>query len=242
MPKTKKRPAKRVRTKADRIWPSRPPEPSALARSFSTFTKCAGCDEGSIDVQKFPIIHKPGCAYDSQDFPNAPPARQSNIETLRQSIARALNSVSAENGSNTPDFILARFLTDCLGAFDHASKHRAEWFGTNGVTSPEFLEQRAPAPAPQEARPRPPMSFQFQPGRGPRDSQGRQTVHFAITDEQMGTFGAGWRQRLSGHAALPPNMDPRRVHELQQLVLQYKNDIDLGYAVMELNGSEGFRP
>jgi hypothetical protein len=48
---------------------------------------------------------------------------------LRKQIERAINTASAENGSNTPDFILARFLTDCLAAFDRATNAREKWCG-----------------------------------------------------------------------------------------------------------------
>ena len=40
-----------------------------------------------------------------------------------------LNCHSKENGSNTPDFILARYLQDCLAAFDNASLARSNWYG-----------------------------------------------------------------------------------------------------------------
>ena len=46
---------------------------------------------------------------------------------LRSEIRTVLNRHSAENGSNTPDFILADYLLDCLRAFDHASQARAAW-------------------------------------------------------------------------------------------------------------------
>lgn len=50
--------------------------------------------------------------------------------TLRDEIETAINRNSAENGSNTPDFILAEYLTDCLAAFDKASNAREKWHGT----------------------------------------------------------------------------------------------------------------
>lgn len=49
--------------------------------------------------------------------------------TLRDEIETAINRNSAENGSNTPDFILAEYLTDCLSAFDKASTARERWYG-----------------------------------------------------------------------------------------------------------------
>lgn len=50
-------------------------------------------------------------------------------ENLRARVEAAINSCSAENGSNTPDFILADYLMDCLAAFDKASKAREKWYG-----------------------------------------------------------------------------------------------------------------
>ena len=48
---------------------------------------------------------------------------------LRADVERAINCASAENGSNTPDFILAEFLLDCLAAYDRAVTAREKWYG-----------------------------------------------------------------------------------------------------------------
>lgn len=56
------------------------------------------------------------------------PLGSPNIK-LRGLIEKAINSVSAENGSNTPDFILAEYLTNCLVAFDKATNAREKWYG-----------------------------------------------------------------------------------------------------------------
>jgi len=48
--------------------------------------------------------------------------------TLREDIASAINRHSAENGSNTPDFILAAYLVGCLEQFDVAIKAREQWW------------------------------------------------------------------------------------------------------------------
>ena len=49
--------------------------------------------------------------------------------TLRKEIETAINRNSAENGSDTPDFILAEYLTDCLAAYDKAVSTREAWYG-----------------------------------------------------------------------------------------------------------------
>ena len=43
-----------------------------------------------------------------------------------------LNSESMENGSNTPDFMLANYLMDCLKAFDRAVRTRDDWYNKGG--------------------------------------------------------------------------------------------------------------
>ena len=49
--------------------------------------------------------------------------------TLRQELEQVLNKHSAENGSDTPDFILAELLVACLIAFDQAVNAREKWYG-----------------------------------------------------------------------------------------------------------------
>lgn len=51
------------------------------------------------------------------------------MKELREKIEHAINFCSAENGSDTPDFILAEYLTDCLAAFDKAMATREQWYG-----------------------------------------------------------------------------------------------------------------
>lgn len=43
---------------------------------------------------------------------------------LEREIASALNRASAENASNTPDYILAQYLLGCLAAFNTAVQQR----------------------------------------------------------------------------------------------------------------------
>ncbi len=51
------------------------------------------------------------------------------MSELRKEIEQAINRHSAENGSDTPDYILAEFLVGCLTAFDVALVERERWFG-----------------------------------------------------------------------------------------------------------------
>ena len=49
------------------------------------------------------------------------------MKDFREKLERLINNESMENGSNTPDFILAEYLTDCLQAFNCAVNKREEW-------------------------------------------------------------------------------------------------------------------
>ena len=48
---------------------------------------------------------------------------------LEKKLESLINSESRENDSNTPDFILAEFMVNCLGAFELASNKREVWYG-----------------------------------------------------------------------------------------------------------------
>lgn len=52
-----------------------------------------------------------------------------DLSPMAKDIAAALNRYSAENGSDTPDFVLAEFLVGCLGAFDKGVNERECWYG-----------------------------------------------------------------------------------------------------------------
>ena len=49
--------------------------------------------------------------------------------TFRKELEEVINRHSMENGSNTPDFILAEYLDDCLQNFDKTSRAREKWYG-----------------------------------------------------------------------------------------------------------------
>ena len=44
-------------------------------------------------------------------------------------LTALLNECCAENGSDTPDYILADYLVSCLKAFDRATNARSKWHG-----------------------------------------------------------------------------------------------------------------
>ena len=52
---------------------------------------------------------------------------------FRKALEHAINCHSMDNESNTPDFVLAQYLADCLAAFDKAVQRREAYFGTYSV-------------------------------------------------------------------------------------------------------------
>lgn len=48
-------------------------------------------------------------------------------KSLEMVIRAALNEHNAEAGSNTPDYVLARYLMACLNAFNDGIKERNRW-------------------------------------------------------------------------------------------------------------------
>lgn len=47
---------------------------------------------------------------------------------FREELGELLNRYSREHGSNTPDFILARYILDSVKAFDRAANTRDVWY------------------------------------------------------------------------------------------------------------------
>jgi hypothetical protein len=56
-------------------------------------------------------------------------SEQQKYENLCSELATLLNRFSAENRSNTPDFILAEYLRGCLDLFDATVRRREDWYG-----------------------------------------------------------------------------------------------------------------
>jgi hypothetical protein len=58
------------------------------------------------------------------------PSKEDYKEFTKE-LAGLINKHSLENGSNTPDFILAEYLTECLKSFNKTSRRREKWYGKN---------------------------------------------------------------------------------------------------------------
>ena len=51
-----------------------------------------------------------------------------NEKQFRKELVALLNKHSVENGSDTPDFMLADFLVDCLVAWNRQTRQRDKWY------------------------------------------------------------------------------------------------------------------
>jgi hypothetical protein len=78
--------------------------------------------------------------------------KKHNSTTLRRDLAEVLNRHSREAGSNTPDFILARYLIGCLEAFERAVNARDGWYFGNQLP---FIPARPADDAPSDRHPNP---------------------------------------------------------------------------------------
>jgi len=54
--------------------------------------------------------------------------------TFEEALTNLINKYSEENGSNTPDFILAKYMYECLENFNSAVSAREKWYGRDAKT------------------------------------------------------------------------------------------------------------
>lgn len=64
---------------------------------------------------------------------------ESDQASFVRDLAALLNRHSSENGSNTPDFILAEFMCSAMVAFNGAVNDRKRWYGTK-ITRERVLQ------------------------------------------------------------------------------------------------------
>ena len=60
-------------------------------------------------------------------------------ENFELELRELLNAHSKENGSNTPDYILAQYLINCLDNFNKIVKEREMWYGRDHIQLPNGL-------------------------------------------------------------------------------------------------------
>ena len=69
-----------------------------------------------------------GNSLKMNDKPDVPVKNEKDETELLKGITDLLNKTCSENASNTPDFILAEFLLDCLYAFNRSVNKRNKWY------------------------------------------------------------------------------------------------------------------
>jgi hypothetical protein len=88
---------------------------------------CLVCGVLVADREQHALWHK-GKAVPEQP-PPPPQVGEPEGPTFKQELAEVINRHSMEGGSNTPNFILADFLGDCLAGFEYAVRQRNRWYG-----------------------------------------------------------------------------------------------------------------
>ena len=81
--------------------------------------------------------------------------QQPEEPSFRRDLERVLNRHSIENGSDTPDFILAEYVKACVEAFDQAVRVREKWYGRkvgNGISILGYDPIDGPGPCEQSSR------------------------------------------------------------------------------------------
>ena len=58
-----------------------------------------------------------------------PPPEDDGMSAFERDLTALLSKHSKEGVSGTPDFILARYLWECLAAFSRAVRWRRRWWG-----------------------------------------------------------------------------------------------------------------
>jgi len=71
--------------------------------------------------------------------------------TFEKELQQLINRHSKENGSDTPDFMLAEYLNGCLENFNRTVKAREKWYGRErkALAKKDWPTSTHPDPTPQ---------------------------------------------------------------------------------------------
>ena len=88
--------------------------------------------EGRTDGQKLAALAIK--VLSGIDAPESPPAPvEAEPAPFIKELQSLINRHSRENGSNTPDFVLATHMAECLAAFDRSTRAREAFYGVKHV-------------------------------------------------------------------------------------------------------------
>jgi hypothetical protein len=71
------------------------------------------------------------------------PGKEGPRPEFQLELEKLINRCNMENGSNTPDFILAKYLRTCLDVFNRAVIERDEWYGIKPVPGTDIMHSKA---------------------------------------------------------------------------------------------------
>jgi len=60
---------------------------------------------------------------------------------FEKALTGLINKYSMESASNTPDFILAQYMSSCLLAFETATQQRETWYGRDSRPSMKVISK-----------------------------------------------------------------------------------------------------
>ena len=72
--------------------------------------------------------------------PDDIPENEGKLPSFREDLTSLLNKHCKENRSNTPDFILAEYLDNCLSVYDRACVNNSKWHNGDQNDAPETSE------------------------------------------------------------------------------------------------------
>jgi hypothetical protein len=125
-------------------------------------------------------------------------------ELLRE-IETAINRTSAENESNTPDYVLAQFLMGCLAAWNTAVQQRETWYGRDArpsLSRPEG-EQKAPDSGMPDEKAVPKWVTSWPDWYGPEFSHQNVTVVPKMDYDALRTYALALREKRDGWRLMP---------------------------------------
>lgn len=53
------------------------------------------------------------------------------MSDFKKELQGLINKYSMENGSDTPDFLLAQYLVDCLNAYNRVTYAKEKWYSNS---------------------------------------------------------------------------------------------------------------
>lgn len=68
------------------------------------------------------------------------------MDSFESDLQALINRHSRENASNTPDYILAQFMSSCLDAWNTGVQQRETWYGRDGRPSEKPSADRSSSP------------------------------------------------------------------------------------------------